>query len=96
MPTLSLVVLILGVLLIVVSGVLLFFLYASRFLHDAEIEGMKRNGKFEGEPDFMRDFRVARAEFDLEANQQWTRRLWLTLPVGFCLVSLSFVLWFVL
>ncbi|MBU4480037.1 hypothetical protein KKG48_01155 [Patescibacteria group bacterium] len=49
----------------VVGVTICFFI---RPLHEAEVEGMKRNGKFEGEPGYMQDFRVARAEGELCDN----------------------------
>lgn len=39
----------------------------------AEINGMKQGGRFEDEPEYMRQFRVTRAEFDLESNLRHSR-----------------------
>lgn len=84
--------LIFGGLLVLASGIALFFLYVSRPLHDAEIEGMRREGRFDGEPEYMQQFRITRAEFDLESNQRWTRRMWTLLIIGICLFVQVFVL----
>ena len=76
MSVLNGIVVVLGIVSALVSGVVVFFCYAFRPLHHAEIEGMKREGRFEGEPEYMQQFRVTRAEFDLEANQRHTRWAW--------------------
>ena len=46
---------------------------AFRDLHHAEIKGMQENGLLEDEPQYMKSFRVGRAEYDLENNLRLTR-----------------------
>jgi hypothetical protein len=90
---LNIVVLLLGILFVCVGGFALFFLHAARPLNYAEIRDMKQAGKFEDEPDYMQDFRVTRAAFDLEWHQRWTRYIWFVFLTGFCLVGVALVLW---
>ena len=63
-----------------------------RPLHHAEIEGMKQGGLFEGEPEYMRQFRVTRAEFDLEDNVRHARYAIVAFLVGVLILAcLAFV-----
>ncbi len=60
---------IVGVLLTVVGGVWWFCNALMRPLNEAEVRMMQENGKLsEDEPEFMKDFRVARSEGDLMDN----------------------------
>ncbi len=43
----------------------LYLQYGFNRLSRAEAELMRRDGLFPGEPEYMRDFRVARAEWDI-------------------------------
>lgn len=65
--------LIISILIAVGGGVSFILCRCSRPLHDFEIESMKRDGLFEGEPEYMQTFRVAQAEWDLEDNLAYTR-----------------------
>ena len=51
-----------------------FFDKKNEELIKAEVEMMKKDGKFEGEPEHMKDFRVIRSELDL-VNAQNSRSL---------------------
>lgn len=86
---------ILGILLVVVGLIGSFFNRQFNPLHKAEVELMKRDGKFEEEPDYMQNFRVSRAEGELMDNERRFiiyRRL-LFVGVTIILVLLGYHLW---
>ena len=73
MPTEIIIGLVVSAVLTGVGGVCGTLCRASRNLHHAEIKGMQENGLLEGEPQYMKSFRVGRAEYDLENNLLLTR-----------------------
>ena len=78
---------IVGLVLVAVGSVWLFFNLRLRPLHVAEVELMKMGGVLEGDPDWMHEFNVAQSEFDLEANER-NRYLAITIiVVGFLILS---------
>ena len=78
--------LIVAVLLILIGGGWLALCLLFRPLHEAEVVLMKRGGKFEGEEDYMKDFRVGRAEWELDDNARHTRHASSLLGIGLLLV----------
>ncbi|MCH8986761.1 hypothetical protein IIA94_01185 [Patescibacteria group bacterium] len=60
--------LVIGIVVMVVGLTWLAFSIAFRKLTKSEVEMMKKDGKFDGEPEFMRSFRVARAGWDLVSS----------------------------
>lgn len=79
----------------------LYFLFIRLFFYksfveitESEIEMMKKDGKFKGEPNYMKEFRVARSEYDLEEIKK-TRIRSLFLPfvpivAGIMIVFIAF------
>lgn len=65
--------LVIGVLLTTTGHAGLVFSNTFSDLAKIEVELMKKDGKFEGEPDYMKDFRVARSEYDLEYHSKHIR-----------------------
>ena len=59
---------IIGIVCVFVGCVWLYFNLILRPLHLAEVELMKRDGKFEGDPDWVQEFNVVQSEWDLQAN----------------------------
>lgn len=57
-----------GVFLVFLGALLFYFVRSDERLTRAEIEFMRRDGLFPGEPDWMRGFRVAQSEQDLDGN----------------------------
>ena len=82
MVTLITIGLIVCMLLVIVGGIGFGVCWRSQALHDAEIEGMKQGGRFKGEPAYMQQFRITRAEFDLESNLRCTRYAYIAFWVG--------------
>ena len=73
MPTEIIIGLVVSTVLAAVGGVGGILCRAFRDLDHAEIKGMQENGLFEDEPEYMRIFRVTRAQYDLEGNLRLTR-----------------------
>ena len=61
---------IVGTTLVLVGAVWFFLNTMMRGLNEAEVELMKQDGRFEGEPEYMKKFRVARSEWDLATNRR--------------------------
>ena len=71
-----------SILLVFVGGFTWVLCYLFRPLNYAEIEGMKRGGRFDGEHEYMQEFRITRAEFDLEDNLRYSRYAVISVVVG--------------
>ena len=77
---------IVAVLLILIGGGWLALCLLFQPVHEAEVVLMKRGGKFEGEEDYMQQFRVARSEWDLDDNARYIRHASSLLGIGLLLV----------
>lgn len=81
---------ILGITIILASLVCYYvFKFISRPLIKTEIELMKKDGKFDGEEEFMQNFRVARSEWDLVKNVRNTKLSIIFLAAGIIIFVVS-------
>lgn len=60
-----------GILMILIGGIGLRYSLIYSRISRWEVQQMKEHGKFEGEPDFMREFRVAESEGDVIQGTKW-------------------------
>jgi len=78
---------IVGGIFVLCGGIGYVVCHLCRPLIHAEIAGMKQGGLFEGEPEYMGQFRVTRAQFDLEDNMRHTRYVIFAFLVGVMILA---------
>lgn len=84
--------LVIGVLLVIIGYVGLVFSNTFSDLTEMEVELMKKDGKFEGEPDYMQKFRVARSEYDLEDDRKNIKYSKIIMYTGYSIMGICIIL----
>jgi len=77
---------VIGVFLVLVGSVWLYFNIRLRPLHEVELELMKIVGKHQGDPDWMEDLNVAISEASLAANKRNKYRAIATIVIGILII----------
>ena len=77
-----------SVILVLVGGFLFWFFETDQHLSRRVTEMMKKDGRLEGEPEYMKDFRVAESEWDEDFSRRNKRRAGIILAAGLILLAL--------
>lgn len=82
---------VIGAILTLIGGIWLICNLMMHGLVKTEVELMKRETKIEGEPDYMKDFRVFRSEWDLEINERNKYKAISILVIGILILILAYL-----